>query len=112
MPTFITQGRYTGQAIKGLLSNPEDRSEAVRALVESMGGRLVGWYMTFGEYDFLAISEAPDENAMLSILAVVGGGGSITDIKTTLAIAGASSKDAFAAAGRAAQGFRSAGQMS
>jgi hypothetical protein len=29
MPVFITQGRYTREAIKGMVVKPEDRSDAV-----------------------------------------------------------------------------------
>ena len=31
MPIYITQGRYTREAIKGMIIRPEDRADAVRA---------------------------------------------------------------------------------
>ena len=35
MPIYITQGRYTREAIKGMIIKPEDRAEAVpRLLIE------------------------------------------------------------------------------
>ncbi len=110
MPIFITQGRYSPQGLKGLVATPEDRQEPVRQLFESAGGRLISYYMTFGDYDFLIISEAPDERAMLSVLATAGAGGGVTDLKTTLAVTTAEAKEAFTAAGRAAAKIRSAGQ--
>ena len=110
MPIFITQGRYSQSAMKGMLNNPEDRAEPVKQLFERAGGRLLSYYMTFGESDFLVIGEAPDERTMLSILATVGAGGGVTDLKTTLAVTTAQAKEAFAAAGKAAGQFRSAGQ--
>ena len=110
MPIFITQGRYTHQAIKGLVSKPEDRGEEVRQLFERAGCRLLSFYITFGEYDFLIICEAPNPNAIISAVAVAGAGGGVTDVKTTLAITTAEAKDAFAAASKAASKFRSAGQ--
>jgi len=33
MTIFITQGRYTRDAIKGMIASPEDRSEAVSGLI-------------------------------------------------------------------------------
>ena len=33
----------------------------MREQVESMGGRLICWYLSFGEYDGLTIYEAPDD---------------------------------------------------
>jgi uncharacterized protein with GYD domain len=109
MPVFITQGRYTQQAIEGLVNKPEDRQDEVGRLFERAGGRLLSYYMTFGEYDFLIISDVPNETTMLSVLATAASGGGVTDVKTTLAIPTAAAKDAFAAAGKAAGQFRSAG---
>lgn len=110
MPIFVTQGRYSQQGLNGLVAKPEDRQEPVRQLFESSGGRLINYYMTFGEYDFLIIAEVPDERAMLSVLAAAGAGGGVTDVKTTLAVTTAEAKEAFAAAARTAPQFRSAGQ--
>ena len=110
MPIFITQGRYSQAAMKALVANPEDRAEQVKALYERAGGRLLAYYVTFGEYDFLVVGEIPDANAALSILATVGAGGGATDLKTTLAVTSADAKQAFATAGKSAGQFRSAGQ--
>ena len=57
MPIYITQGHYTREAISGMVAAPEDRSKALKKLVEAAGGKLIAWYLTFGEYDFIAISE-------------------------------------------------------
>jgi len=110
MPIFITQGRFSQQAIEGLVANPEDRSEEVRKLFERAGCRMLSYYMTLGEHDFLIIAEGPDVTAALSVLAVAGAGGGVTDVKTTLAVTTAEAKEAFAAANRTAAQFRSAGQ--
>jgi uncharacterized protein with GYD domain len=61
MPLYMTQFAYTPEAWATLVDNPEDRSAPVRQLAESMGGRLIGWYLSFGEYDGLLIFEAPDD---------------------------------------------------
>ena len=110
MPIFITQGRYTQQAMKGMVAKPEDRADEVRKLFEQSGCRLTSYYMTFGEYDFIIIAEAPDANAMLSVLAVAASGGGVTDLRTTLAVTTAEAKAAFGAASKSAAQFRSAGQ--
>jgi uncharacterized protein with GYD domain len=110
MPIFITQGRYTQQAMKGMVSKPEDRGEEVRGLFDRAGCRLLNYYMTFGEYDFLLISDAPDSKAVLSALAVAAAGGGVADLKTTLAVTTAEARDAFASANKSAAKFRSAGQ--
>ena len=64
MPIYITQGRYTREAIKGMIVKPEDRADAVARLLSKIGGRLLGYYLTLGEYDFLTIAEAPNDVQM------------------------------------------------
>jgi uncharacterized protein with GYD domain len=109
MPIFITQGRYTRDAIKGMITKPEDRADAVSRLFSKAGGRLLNYYVTFGEYDFLLIAEAPSETQMAAVLMAAGSGAGVTNLRTTLAITSVEAKGAFAAAGDLAPGFRSAG---
>src|SRR5258706_7246269 len=45
MTIYISQGRYTPAAIKGMSAKPEDRSEAVAELFAAAGGRLISWYL-------------------------------------------------------------------
>ena len=51
MPIYISRGRFTSDAIKGMLAKPENREEAVAKLFKSVGGKLIGWYLTFGPVD-------------------------------------------------------------
>jgi uncharacterized protein with GYD domain len=109
MPIYITQGRYTRDAIKGMIVKPEDRPDAVARLMSKIGGRLLGYYLTFGEYDFLIIVEAPNDVQMASALLAAGSGGGVTNLRTTVALTSVEAKGAFAAAGDLAPGFKSAG---
>ena len=47
MTIYISRGRFTSDAVKGMVAKPENREEAVSKLCESVGGRLIGWYLTF-----------------------------------------------------------------
>ncbi|HZP75719.1 MAG TPA: GYD domain-containing protein [Pseudolabrys sp.] len=109
MPIYITQGRYTREAIEGMIVKPEDRAEAVSRLLSRVGGRLIGYYVTFGEYDFLTIAEAPGETQIAAALLAAASGGGVTDLRTTLALTGPEAKGAFAAASDLTAGFKSAG---
>jgi uncharacterized protein with GYD domain len=109
MPTYITQGRYTREAIKGMIVRPEDRADAVARLLGKIGGRLIAYYVTFGEYDFLAVAEAPSDVQMAAALFAAGAGGGVTDLRTTVALTSIEAQGAFAAASDIAPGFRSAG---
>lgn len=105
---FITQGRFTPDALKGMLAKPEDRAETVGQLFASAGGKLLAYYMTFGDYDFMVISEGPLEGVSTTTI-VAGASGAVTHLKTSMAMTSAEMKAAFAKAGSAAAAFRAAG---
>ena len=109
MPIYITQGRYTRDAVKGMIVKPEDRADAVGRAMTKAGGRLIGYYLTFGDYDFLAIADMPSEIQMAAVLLAAAGGGGVSDLRTMLAMTSVEAKGAFAAAGDLAPSFRSAG---
>ena len=80
MPYFITLGRWTEQGIKNVKESPK-RAAAAKALIERSGGKWLGIYYTFGEFDFVAITEqgsGTDESAMRDILAIGGQGSART----------------------------------
>jgi uncharacterized protein with GYD domain len=112
MPIFIVQGNYTRDALTGLVHSPEDRSTAVRQLTEAAGGKMIDWFVTFGEYDFLVISEFPDEVAAASSVLIAASSGAVTNLKTSLAMRGPDAKKAFERAGKLASKFRAPGQPS
>jgi uncharacterized protein with GYD domain len=66
MPIFIVQGRYTREAMQGMIARPDDRAAAVSKLMEAVGGRLLSYYVTFGASDFHTVADVPDERAMLT----------------------------------------------
>ena len=57
MARLITRGRFTHDYVKGLLAAPEDREPVVRKLIEGAGGKMVNFYFTTGESDFLLVSD-------------------------------------------------------
>ncbi|MDQ3317463.1 MAG: GYD domain-containing protein [Actinomycetota bacterium] len=83
MPLYMSQFTYTPEAWAALTRDPQDRSAAVGGLMESMGGRLVAFYHSFGEYDGVIISESPDDtSAAAGVLAGISAG-HVKSIKTT-----------------------------
>ena len=110
MPLFITQGRFTHDAVKGMIAKPEDRAEEVGRLFAKSGGKVLAYYFTFGEYDFLIVSEGPSTEGVATSVIVAAAGGGVTDLKTTLAMTSAEMKNAFTKAGPIAASFRSAGK--
>jgi uncharacterized protein with GYD domain len=83
MPLYMTQFAYTSEAWATLTDNPEDRSVAVRELLEAQGGRLIGWYLSFGEYDGVVIYEAPDDATAGAVVLAAARHGHLRATKTT-----------------------------
>jgi uncharacterized protein with GYD domain len=110
MPIFITQGRYSLDAIQGMTANPEDRAEAAGRLFEAAGGKILAYYVTLGEYDWLIVSEFPDHQAVSAAVLAAAGSGAVTDVRTTLAMTSAEAKGVFAATGKAARAYRAPGR--
>jgi uncharacterized protein with GYD domain len=110
MPIYISRGRFTSDAVKGMLAKPENREEVVAKLFQSVGGKLVGWYLTFGRHDWMAIGEFPDEKAAASAILAAAAGGSLSDIETTVAMSAKDAAATFESAGKASKKFRSAGR--
>jgi uncharacterized protein with GYD domain len=67
MPLYMIQFAYTPEAKAALARVPEDRSVVFGKLVGEMGGQLNAFYSSLGDYDGVAIFEAPDEQAAHSI---------------------------------------------
>ena len=103
MPIYISRGRFTSDAVKGMVANPENREEAVSKLFESVGGKLIGWYLTFGRHDWLVIGEFPDDKACASAVLPAAAGGSLSDIETTAAMTAKDAHATFVSAGKAAK---------
>jgi uncharacterized protein with GYD domain len=110
MPIYISRGRFTSDAIKGMLAKPENREDVVATLFKSVGGRLIGWYLTFGHHDWLAIGEFPDQKAAAAAILAAAAGGSLSEVETTVAMTSQEAAATFQAAGKAAKDFRSAGR--
>jgi uncharacterized protein with GYD domain len=106
MPLFITQGRHTREYIQGGLAKPEDRHAAISRLCEQAGGKLVSFYFTLGQYDFMVLSEMPDAKAASMLAFVATGGGGIEGSVTTEAFTTAEAKDMFEAAGKIAGDYK------
>jgi uncharacterized protein with GYD domain len=83
MGYFLVQASYTSEAIAAMLQHPEDRTPAVRSLVEKLGGTLVGFWFSLGEYDALEIYQVPDNVTAAAFSFAVSQTGRFKTVKTT-----------------------------
>ena len=110
MARLITRGRFTQDYAKGLVAAPEDREPAVRKLVEAVGGKLLSFYFTTGESDFLLIAEAEEPEALIAGLLATAAAGAISDITTSRAWTGKEFKAVAEKASKAAKAYKPPGK--
>jgi uncharacterized protein with GYD domain len=84
MPLYLARFRYTTDAVKALVDQPQDRSAAARELAETLGGKLLGFWFAFGEFDGVFLMEAPDNASAAAVAMAVGGSGALSEIETTV----------------------------
>ena len=84
MPMYLTRFSYTPEAWARLAKNPEDRRDAARSYIESVGGKLHGFWYAFGEFDGYNLWEAPDNVSMAAVAIAIGGGGALSKVETTV----------------------------
>ena len=84
MPMYLTRFSYTPEAWARLAKNPEDRRDAARTYIESVGGKLHGFWYAFGEFDGYTLWEAPDNVSMAAVAIAIGSGGALSKVETTV----------------------------
>lgn len=67
MPIFISHVTLTKEGVQAI-KNVTERIEENKKLWEEAGGKLLEWYIVLGDYDYLLITEAPDEKVMAEIV--------------------------------------------
>lgn len=83
MALYLTRFSYTPETWTRLSKNPEDRREAARKYIESVGGKLHGFWYAFGSYDGYNLWEAPDNVSMAAVAIAISGGGALSKFETT-----------------------------
>ena len=83
MPHFMIQAAYTPQAWATMVKKPQDRIDAIRPAIEKLGGRIEAGYLTFGDYDIVAICEMPDNVSAAAFSLAASAGGAVKAFRTT-----------------------------
>jgi uncharacterized protein with GYD domain len=84
MALYLTRFSYTPETWARMMKSPEDRREAARKYIESVGGKLQGFWYAFGPYDGYNLWEAPDNVSMAAVAVAISGGGALSSFETTV----------------------------
>lgn len=79
MATYVMLMKLTGQGVQNIKDAPGRIEEGIKGW-EAMGGKSLGFYVVMGEYDYVAVGEAPNDEVALNFLLRLGSQG---NIKTT-----------------------------
>ena len=74
MPAYISLCHWTQKGVENAKDSPA-RLDAAKKAFKAAGGKLSAFYMTLGRYDFITISEFPDDaTAARAVLALSASG--------------------------------------
>ena len=76
MPTYIVLGSYTQQGIENIKDSSK-RLDAARELNKSLGSEIKSFFYTLGQYDWVAIVEAPSNEVIMQSAFAIGSGGAV-----------------------------------
>jgi uncharacterized protein with GYD domain len=66
MATYITLIRFTQQGVAEVKDSAKNLEQA-KQMFKSMGAELKAFYLTLGQYDGIAIAEAPDDETVAKL---------------------------------------------
>ncbi len=76
MPTYLLLTKLTPEGRQRIAQQPE-RLEQVNLEVNDFGCKIVGQYAVMGQYDFLTVIEAPDNETIAHLSVDLGSRGTI-----------------------------------
>ncbi len=76
MPRYVALIKLTEHGIKDIKSAPQRLADATGQM-EAMGGKMLDFYLTMGEYDYVAIADFPSEEAGMTFLMALGAQGNV-----------------------------------
>ena len=76
MPAYIVLGSWTDQGVRAA-KDTVNRFKGVEKALEAIGGKKIGMWWTLGQYDFVFIFSAPDDETATRLLITVGTQGNV-----------------------------------
>jgi uncharacterized protein with GYD domain len=83
MARYMIQASYTSESWAAQVKDPQNRLEAVAAMLAPSGITFIDAYYCFGEFDLVIIAEGTDNVTTAAGLIAVAAAGSLSNIQTT-----------------------------
>ena len=94
MAHYLLQVAYTPQAWAAMMKTPQDRVQALKPVLDKMGGTVESSYFAFGDYDLVAILQMPTNTDAAAFSIAAAAGGAVKSLKTTPLLTTAEGLDA------------------
>ena len=89
MALYLYQLLYTAESWAAQTKSPQNRMATVAPKIcEAAGGKCIGAWYCFGEWDAVLIAEMPDAQSMAAVAIAVAAGGAIKASQTTQLLSG------------------------
>jgi uncharacterized protein with GYD domain len=89
MALYMYEAAYTGESWAAQMKDPQNRVETVgRQACEAVGGKMIGGWYCFGDYDIVIIADLPNNESMAAIALAIAAGGAIKASRTTILMTG------------------------
>ena len=100
MARYLIQLAAAAETWAAMIKNPSNRLESNRPVVESMGGKLEGYYFVVGENEIVELIEMPDDVSMEALTMAILASGAVSSIKTSTLLTAEEALEAMRRAGK------------
>jgi uncharacterized protein with GYD domain len=76
MTIYVSLGNLKSTAFEKF-DSIEDRDKKAKKIIESLGGKMIALYYTFGRYDFVAIVDMPSKENMVKFISIIAKFGTV-----------------------------------
>jgi len=76
MTIYISLGNLKSDAFDDF-GSIEEKDKKAKEIIESMGGKMLSMYYTFGRYDFVVIIDMPSKEKLVKFLSIVAKHGTV-----------------------------------
>ena len=80
---YLVQASYKSKTWAALVKEPKSRLDFASPLIENLGGKIECAYITFGDYDSMAIVRMPEKIGAASLSMALLASGAYKSVKTT-----------------------------
>jgi len=84
VPLYLGRFKYSADALRAMIENPQDRGAVAAHTAESLGCKMHGIWWALGDRDGVFILEAPDAVSVVALSMAVGASGEISSEATLL----------------------------